>query len=166
MDLLLPELLRESHREHVGGYFAAPRTRVMGLGLNLLGRRKDGSEFPVEVSLTYAKGTPRGDLVVATAIDITQRLALEREARKAETITSLGTIAVGIAHELNQPLGAILNNSQAARRLLAAKRPDLAEVKAAIEEIIKDNSRAVDIVRNVRALFQRDEAQMSSVGCC
>jgi len=73
---------------------------------------------------------------------------------------------VGIAHELNQPLGAILNNSQAARRLLAAKRPDLAEVKAAIEEIIKDNSRAVDIVRNVRALFQRDEAQMSSVGCC
>ena len=81
MDLLLPEQLRESHREHVGGYFAAPRTRVMGRGLNLLGRRKDGSEFPVEVSLTYAKGTLRGDLVVATAIDITQRLALS--ARRA-----------------------------------------------------------------------------------
>lgn len=122
VDLLLPEQLRESHREHVDGYFATPRTRVMGRGLNLLGRRKDGSEFPVEVSLTYAQGTLRGDLVVATAIDITQCLALEREARKAETITSLGTIAVGIAHELNQPLGAILVRISSMREFSIARR--------------------------------------------
>jgi signal transduction histidine kinase len=64
---------------------------------------------------------------------------------------------------LNQPLGAILSNAQAARRLLAAKRPDLTEVDAAVEEIIGDNSRAVETIRNIRALFQRGEAQMSPV---
>jgi len=72
-------------------------------------------------------------------------------------------LTASLAHELKQPLGAILSNAQAVRRFLTAKKPDLAEVKAAVDEIIQDNSRAVETIRNVRALFQRDEAQMSSV---
>src|SRR5271163_2025096 len=95
VELLLPEQLRELHRKHRDTYFAAPRNRSMGAGLNLAGRRKDGSEFPVEISLTYARGTQRGDLVVAAVIDITERLALEGEARQAETSALLGTIAAG-----------------------------------------------------------------------
>src|SRR5208282_1030591 len=54
VELLIPEQLRELHNKHVDSYFAAPRTRMMGRGLSLAGRRKDGSEFPVEISLTYA----------------------------------------------------------------------------------------------------------------
>ena len=73
---------------------------------------KDGSEFPVEISLTYARGTARGDLVVAAVTDISERLALEREARRAETITSLGTLAAGIAHDLNNPLQVIRSRSE------------------------------------------------------
>jgi signal transduction histidine kinase len=75
----------------------------------------------------------------------------------------MGELTASLAHELNQPLGAILSNAQAVRRILAGKKPDLAEVKAAIEEIIQDNSRAVETIRNVRTLFQRGEAQMSPV---
>ena len=75
----------------------------------------------------------------------------------------MGELTASLAHELNQPLGAILSNAHAVRRLLGAKKPDLVEISAAVEEIIGDNSRAVETIRNVRALFQRGEAQMSSV---
>jgi two-component system, LuxR family, sensor kinase FixL len=75
----------------------------------------------------------------------------------------MGELTASLAHELNQPLSAILSNAQAVRRLLAAKKPDLVEIDAAVEEIIQDDSRAVETIRNVRALFQRGEAQMSSV---
>jgi PAS domain S-box-containing protein len=75
VELLLPEQLRELHRKHRDGYLAAPRNRLMGQGLSLVARRKDGGEFPVEVSLTYAAKTARGNLVVAAVTDITERLA-------------------------------------------------------------------------------------------
>jgi signal transduction histidine kinase len=75
----------------------------------------------------------------------------------------MGGLTAALAHELNQPLGAIRSNAQAARRLLDAKKPALDEVKAAIEDIVRDNSRAVDTVQNVRAIFQRDAVEMSSV---
>lgn len=83
--------------------------------------------------------------------------------RQASRAATMGELTASLAHELNQPLSAILSNAQAVRRLLAAKKPDLVEIDAAVEEIIQDDSRAVETIRNVRALFQRGEAQMSSV---
>jgi signal transduction histidine kinase len=88
-------------------------------------------------------------------------LRLTQEIRKASRAANMGELTASLAHELNQPLGAILSNAQAARRFLTAKKPDLEEVRAAIEEIIRDNSRAVETLRNVRALFQRDRVEMS-----
>src|SRR5258706_376614 len=73
------------------------------------------------------------------------------------------SVLSSIAHELNQPLTAVQTNAQAARRLLAAERPELVEVKAALEDIIQDNARAAETIRNLRALFQRDSVQMSRV---
>jgi signal transduction histidine kinase len=75
----------------------------------------------------------------------------------------MGGVTASLAHELNQPLGAIRSNAHAARRLLDAPKLDLKEVKAAIEEIIRDNSRAVDTMQNVRAIFQRDAVEMAPV---
>jgi signal transduction histidine kinase len=88
---------------------------------------------------------------------------LQEEMRRTSRIATMGELTASLAHELSQPLGAILSNAQAARRLLVAKKPDLEEVKAAIEEIIHDNSRAVATLRNVRALFQRDQVEKSPV---
>jgi C4-dicarboxylate-specific signal transduction histidine kinase len=76
---------------------------------------------------------------------------------------TMGELTASLAHELNQPLGAILNNAKAARRLLSAKTPDLIEIDAALDDIIRDDVRAVDIVKNVRAMFQRGAAKMVPV---
>ena len=88
---------------------------------------------------------------------------LSEELRRASQIMTMGELTASLAHELNQPLGAILNNAKAARRLLTARTPDLAEVDAALDDIVRDDARAIDIVKNVRAMFQRAEAKMLPV---
>jgi two-component system, LuxR family, sensor kinase FixL len=88
---------------------------------------------------------------------------LSEELRQASQVMTMGELTASLAHELNQPLGAIFNNAKAARRLLAAKTPDLSEIDAALDDIVRDDARAVDIVKNVRAMFQRGEAKMASV---
>jgi len=88
---------------------------------------------------------------------------LSEELRQASQVMTMGALTASLAHELNQPLGAILNNAKAARRLLAAKTPDLTEIDGALDDIISDDARAVDVVKNVRALFQRREAKMALV---
>jgi signal transduction histidine kinase len=88
---------------------------------------------------------------------------LSEELRQVSQVVTMGELTASLAHELNQPLGAILNNASAARRLLASKTPDLAEIDGALDDIIRDDSRAVETVRNVRAMFQRGEAKTASV---
>jgi signal transduction histidine kinase len=88
---------------------------------------------------------------------------LAEELRQVSQVVTMGELTASLAHELNQPLGAILNNARAVRRLLSSKTPDLTEVDSAVDDIIRDDARAVEIVRNVRAMFQRGEARTSAV---
>src|SRR5208282_5929884 len=88
---------------------------------------------------------------------------LAEELRQVSQVVTMGELTASLAHELNQPLTAILNNSEAALQLLTAKSPDLKEVAGALEDIVRDNTRAVEIVRSVRALFQREKPKTGSV---
>lgn len=84
IEILIPERFRQRHIGHRAGYATAPRARAMGSGLDLFGRRKDGSEFPVEISLNLTKTV---DKVWITSVirDITERRQMEHERRASET---------------------------------------------------------------------------------
>lgn len=106
IEMLLPERLRGTHATHRDNYFKSPHPRPMGLGLDLIGRRKDGTEFAVEVSLSSFESA-NGRLAMAFITDISERLKLEHETRRSEKLVTLGAISAGIAHELNNPIGII-----------------------------------------------------------
>jgi signal transduction histidine kinase len=93
----------------------------------------------------------------------TETLRLHEEMRQSSRLMMMGELTASLAHELNQPLVAVLNNAQAGRRFLTTKNPPLNEVKDILDEIINDNIRAAEIIRNLRSLFQRDEMIMSRV---
>ena len=106
LEMLLPERMRGRHIGHRAAYFQEPHVRPMGRGLDLVARRGDGSEFPVEISLSYME-TEDGLRALAFVTDITRRQAMERAARQAERLSALGRLSAGIAHEVNNPIGII-----------------------------------------------------------
>jgi len=102
--------------------------------------------------------------MVGTHQDIQERknAELEKDRMRAELTLAnrramLGTLASSLAHELNQPLGAILNNTQAARALLEGTPPDPEEIREILEDIIKDDVRAGDVIRKIRGLAKKKE---------
>ena len=118
--------------------------------------------------------------IIHTARDITQRRRAEAEAHRRMTelahitrVATMGELATSLAHEINQPLTAILSNAQAAQRFLSTSAPDLHEIRQILDDIARDDKRVSEVIRRMRALlkkqtdsyesFDLDEAVMECV---
>lgn len=88
---------------------------------------------------------------------------LRRELTHAGRVTMLGQLASALAHELSQPLGAILRNAEAAQILLDAPSPDLVELRAIVADILSDDRRAGDVIERLRALLKRRQLQFTPI---
>ena len=120
IELLLPERVAAQHVTHRTEFLLHPGARPMGIGLDLSGRRKDGTEFPVEISLAPIRG-PGGLQVFATVVDITARKAAEAQLLQAQKLESIGRLAGGIAHDFNNMLFAIRGYSELLEEDLSAE---------------------------------------------
>jgi PAS domain S-box-containing protein len=107
-----------------------------------------------------------GLTVVGTVMDVTERKLAEEALRKAQLelahvarVTTFGEFAASIAHEVNQPLAAIVTNGEVCLRLLGRDPPDLVEVRQATEDVIRDGRRASEIIRRLRALTKKTEPE-------
>ena len=107
VDRLVPAALASRHLGHRAAFEAHPIARPMGIGRDLSARRKDGTEFPVEISLVPLH-TASGVLVLATVVDITTRRALEAQLFEARKMESIGRLSGGIAHDFNNILTAVI----------------------------------------------------------
>ena len=157
---LVPQRFRGSHPERRRGYFSAPRTRPMGAGIELYGRRRDGAEFPVEISLAPIELDGR-TIVTAAIRDISDRAesererALQRQLDRSRRMESVGQLAGGIAHDFNNILGVIMNFAE----FVAGELEPESQPHRDVEEIRRAAERATALTRQLLIFSRREVAK-------
>ncbi|RSM70765.1 hybrid sensor histidine kinase/response regulator [Actinoplanes sp. ATCC 53533] len=177
VDILVPERVRAAHPGRRLHYFSSPQPRPMGGGVELAAVRKDGSEFPAEISLS-ALETDQGVIVSAAVRDVSERLqaqaererlaaqaehdAAERRLQHTRRLESLGQLAGGVAHDFNNILAVIASYTELLTETLQTPAPDAGELTAAradLAQIGRATERATRLTKQLLAFGRREITQ-------
>ena len=141
LNTFLPERFSGSHMSYVDVYFQKPWQRHLGQGMDLVGRRKDGTEFPVEISLSYME-TEVGRLGIAFVTDITRRKEIEHELR--ERNKELDAFAHTVAHDLNASMSLVVGYSDTLASIHETLSPE--ELRHYLNLIARNGRKMANIV--------------------
>jgi PAS domain S-box-containing protein len=172
LTMLMPEYLRKLHEHGYRRYLTTGQRHINWQGTELTGLRKNGQEFPVEIS--FGEVTSDGHRIFTGFIrDISERKEAEElrsslhstqlELARVSRLTTMGELAASIAHEVNQPLTAVTNNANACLRLLARHNLEPEVLRRALEEIVADGTRASSVIARIRAFIKKAPAEKSEL---
>lgn len=164
--ILMPTPYREGHDGYLHHYMSTGERRIIGIGRIVVGQRKDGSTFPMELSVGEMQVGERR-FFTGFARDLTERQEAQQRLQELQSelihmsrLTALGEMASTLAHELNQPLTAAASYLHGARRLLDQDPPQgLPMVRDAVDRAAQQALRAGQIIRRLREFVARGEAE-------
>jgi two-component system sensor kinase FixL len=165
VSMLMPRTYAEQHDGYLHRYKQTRQRRIIGIGRVVVGERRDGSTFPMELAVGEVEsGAQR--LFTGFVRDLTERQTTERRLQEMQTelvhvsrLTALGEMASALAHELNQPLSAIANYLTGSQRLLAAEPPDRQKIAGALGNAADQALRAGQIIRRLRDFVAKGETE-------
>jgi two-component system sensor kinase FixL len=174
----MPEPYHAEHDGYLERYIRTGEPHIIGIGREVRARRKDGTEFPCELAVGQVTGveSPR---FVGFIRDVTARKVAEERLRQREDearslqerlthfsrLSTMGEMAAGLAHEINQPLAAIAAYAQASQRFLKSSQRNDADVLEALEQINAQALRAGEVIRRLRNFVRNREVKRESVEC-
>jgi two-component system sensor kinase FixL len=167
VNMLMPEPFRSQHDDYLRRYLSTGEKRIIGIGRIVVGARKDGSTFPMELAVGEV-GSGGTRVFTGFVRDLTERRENEARLRElqAEVVhisrfSAMGEMASALAHELNQPLSAIANYLNGARKLIGRGLDSESKVSEAVEKAADQAIRAGDIIRRLRDFLARGEGERS-----
>jgi two-component system sensor kinase FixL len=162
--MLMPQPHRDNHDGYLDRYRDTGERRIIGIGRVVVGERKDGSTFPMELAVGEMRSGERR-YFTGFVRDLTERQSAEQRLQELQSelvhisrLTALGEMSSALAHELNQPLSAIANYLNGVQRILA-DQPDAASarVREALAKAVEQALRSGDIIRRLREFVSRGE---------
>ncbi|MCO5084519.1 MAG: PAS domain S-box protein [Rhizobiaceae bacterium] len=166
VNILMPEPYHHEHDGYIHRYLATGEKRIIGVDRVVVGRRKDGSTFPMKLAVGEMKSAGK-TFFTGFIRDLTEReesaarlQEIQGELARLARLNELGEMASTLAHELNQPLAAIANYTQGCVRLLRNMDDAVAvRMKEALEETARQSLRAGGIIRHLREFVMRGETE-------
>ena len=164
--MLMPEPYRTNHDRYIGRYLTTGERRIIGIGRVVVGQRKDGTTFPMELAVGEMRSA--GVRFFTGFIrDLTERQATEARLQELQSelvhisrLTAMGEMASALAHELNQPLSAIANYLKGSQRLVATLSGEaVATLGDALDKATEQALRAGQIIRRLRDFVGRGEME-------
>ena len=168
--MLMPAPFSDEHDKYLSSYLSTGETKIIGKGRKVRGKKSNGEEFPIFLSVGGVKDSSHTQFVgIIRDISEQERDRIEaQESRErlshASRLSSMGELAAGIAHEMNQPLSAISSYSQASKRLLLnTSQLNEEKVVAALDKICDQAIRASEVINRLRKFVKKRVAQRESV---